>query len=170
MWPVSYKRTVRSVLTHISPSFHDLFFFGGGVCQARIRITLPWSLRSDYLALSLPRWLNAWCSCHVLLRFPCLERAVYTTIVWWVKLKASLVNCGCPFAKDMALQRQCVQTSLLHSRDFMLLSLRLEREKKDCFMCRKTSQPLYASWHENCYSWRITTFYDRALMFWLTKW
>lgn len=79
------------------------------------------------MALFLPRWPNAWCSCHVVFPFPCLAWAVYTPIVWWVKLKASLVHCGCPFAKDIALQRQCVQTSLSHSWDFMLLSLRLDR-------------------------------------------
>lgn len=39
------------------------------------------------------RWSCAWCSNHVLLHFHSLEWAVYTTIVWWGKLKASLVNC-----------------------------------------------------------------------------
>lgn len=46
-----------------------------------------------YLALVMwPRWSDAWCSNHVLLRFPNLEWAVYTTIVWGGKLKARRVN------------------------------------------------------------------------------
>lgn len=49
--PVSHKHMVRSVLPHISISTMTF-----GVCQAKIRITLPWSLRSHYLALCLPRW------------------------------------------------------------------------------------------------------------------
>lgn len=146
--PVSSKHMVRLVLTHISLS-STIF----KVWQARIRITVPWSLRSDYLAIFLPRWPNAWCSCHVLLHFPCLEWAVYTTIVWWVKLKASLVNCGCPLAKDMALQRQCVQTSLLHSWDFTHLSSKLKRSKKKKstvtkieIFCFGNCKMCYSSW------------------------
>ena len=95
-----------------------------------------------------------------MLHFPCLEWAVYTTIVWWVKLKASLVNCGCPLAKDMALQRQCVQTSLLHSWDFMLLSWRLERGS--CLYYLKKDWQLLGL--ENFYCWRKRTFYHSGFM------
>lgn len=131
------------------------------MCQERIRIALPWSLRSDHLELFLPRWPNAWCSCHVLSHSPCLEWAMYTTIVWWVKLKASLVNCGCPLAKDTKLQRHCVQTSFLHSWDFMVLSLRLEKKKELCWVEENVTTCLFFM----MYSWDKIPLHQTGFMF-----